>query len=173
MAKHFEMTQKMDAINGTLGALDKTSLEQRQLLLSVLVHAADISHVVPIRAAPVAAGARVRTRAAVGRTQRFERGRGLSGCVRLFASGQVFDFSLSFAFSTLVRPKPGHSVTTSRLGALAPRRCRGTGASQVRTEFAEQAAAEKALGIEPLPFMVETEPAKVSRCCSRPPNPTY
>jgi hypothetical protein len=45
-------------------------------------------------------------------------------------------------------------------------------ASQVRTEFAEQAAAEKALGIEPLPFMVETEPAKVSRCCSSPLNPT-
>ncbi len=61
MAKHFEMTQKMDAINGTLGALDKTSLEQRQLLLSVLVHAADISHVVPIH--PRRPCSRRRTRA--------------------------------------------------------------------------------------------------------------
>ncbi len=80
-------------------------------------------------------------------------------------SGQVFDFSLSFAFSTLVRPKPRHSLTSCGVchgtAAALPRRCRGTAASQVRTESAEQAAAEKALGIEPLPFMVETEPAKV------------
>jgi hypothetical protein len=113
MAKHFEVTQKMDAINGTLGALDKTSLEQRQLLLSVLVHAADISHVVPIHPAihpPPLLPPRTRAlRAAVGRTRRFARGR--SGCVCLFTSGQVFDFSLSFAFSTLVRPKPRHSLT--------------------------------------------------------------
>ena len=58
---------------------------------------------------------------------------------------------------------PRHSLT-GRLGLLAPRQSlpRHCRVIQVRTEFAEQADAEKALGIEPLPFMVETEPAKVS-----------
>jgi hypothetical protein len=160
MAKHFEVTQKMDAINGTLGTLDTTSLEQRQLLLSVLVHAADISHVVAIRAAPVAAGARVRG-------VRLSDGRGAlsaGGPVRVCVCVLLGRCSTSACPSRprrwCVPNRATHSLT-SRRGALAPRRCRGTAASQVRTEFAEQADAEKALGIEPLPFMVETEPSKV------------
>ena len=44
MAKHFELQSKLDALDGTLGTLDKENFEQRQLLLGILVHASDISH---------------------------------------------------------------------------------------------------------------------------------
>jgi hypothetical protein len=118
MAKHFELQSKLDALDGTLGTLDKENFEQRQLLLGILVHASDISH--PVR------------------TTRHQ-----PSSIRLlfilpFLSSQrncqVFPFDLSFKFSTLVR-----------------------------AEFTSQARNERSRGLEPLPFMEETEETKVAK----------